>query len=310
MRGLFRSARARAEGWLAISLQSGALAFAHGVRTPGEKATIKRCGTRVLDEAPKAAEKAAKDLGAASYRCLTVLPANEYQLLLVEAPTVPAAELKQAVRWRLKDMVDYPVNEATIDALDIPPDPAGAGRGHSMYAVAARNDVIRECMERFDAARIPLSVIDIAETAQRNIAALFEPPERGLAFLYAGSNHVLLTVNYRGELYLARRIEVKIDQLFGPGAEEARNRILLELQRSFDHFDRQFPFVGSMAKLLIGPEPRETGLAEYLGQNLDMPVEPARLDEAIEFSPEATLEADANWRLFHVIGAALREQSP
>lgn len=309
MRRVFGGPRSRAEGWLAISLQSGALAFAHGTRASHAKAAITRCGTHAIEEPFKGLDKAAKDLGLGRYRCLTVLPPDEYQLLLVEAPSVPADEVKQAVRWRLKDMLDYPVNEATVDVLDIPPDPNGVGRGHSMYAVAARNDVIRGCIDRFDAARIPLSVIDVAETAQRNVAALFEPPERGLAFLYAGSTHALLTVNYRGELYLARRIDVGIEQLSGAGAEEGRSRILLEVQRSFDHFERQFPFVGSMAKLLLGPEPSDTGLAAHLAGNLDIPVERAPLTQAIDFGPQAALDDAAAWRLFHVIGAALRDET-
>lgn len=308
MRRLFGGPRSRAEGWLAISLQAGALAFAHGTRATGAKAAITRCGTQAIEEPFRGLERVAKDLGLARYRCLTVLPSSEYQLLLVEAPSVPADEVKQAVRWRLKDMLDYPVNEATVDVLDIPPDPNGVGRGHSMYAVAARNNVIRSCIDRFDAARIPLSVIDVAETAQRNIAALFEPPERALAFLYAGSSHALLTVNFRGELYLARRIDVGVEQLFGAGAEEGRSRILLEVQRSFDHFERQFPFVGSMTRLLLGPEPRDTGLAKHLADNLDVPVERAPLAQVIDFGPQAVLDDAAAWRLFHVIGAALRDE--
>ena len=100
---------------------------------------------------------------------------TDYQLLLVEAPNVPAAELKAAVRWRMKDMLDYRVDEATVDVLDIPPDPAAGGR--SRFDVRGRGAQRgRPAVHR--ALRVgrpfPLSVIDIAETAQRNIAALFE----------------------------------------------------------------------------------------------------------------------------------------
>lgn len=308
MRRLFGGRRSRGEGWLAISLQSGALAYAHGERRPNSKAAITLCGSRAIEAPYKGADKAAKDLGADRYRCLTVLSPEEYQLLLVDAPKVPAAELKQAVRWSLKDMLDYPVTDATVDVLDIPPDPSGGGRGHYVYAVAARSDHIKACIDRFEHARIPLSVIDIGETAQRNIAALYEDHDRGLAFLYVGSTHALLTVNYRGELYLSRRIDIGIEQLLGSDAEEARNRIFLELQRSFDHFDRQFPFVGSMTKLLLGPETRETGLAAYLAANLDMKVEAANLSDVIDFGPAAATNAESAWRLFHVIGAALRDE--
>ena len=284
--------------------------FAHGVCGPTGKCAITRCGSRPVAESAKDIERVAKDLGVDRYQCLTLLSPADYQLLLVEAPNVPPTELKTAVRWRVKDMLDYHLDNATIDVLDIPVDPAGGGRSHSMYAVAARNDIIQGCIGRFTAARIPLSVIDIAETAQRNIAAQFEPPDRGIGLLYLGTAQVLLTINFRGELYLARRIDVGIEQLLsqsGANRDEAMNRILLELQRSFDHLDRQFPFV-AMAKLLLGPEPRDTGLAAYLSANLDAPVEQARLADVLDFAPGADLDGDAAWRLFHIVGAALRNE--
>jgi len=310
MKNLFRRS-GREGGWLAISMQPGVLNFAHGIRDSVGKCTITRCGTRVIDAEFKDAERVAKELEFDRHRCLTLLAPAEYQLLLVEAPNVPPAELKTAIRWRVKDMLDYHVEDATIDVLDIPPDPSSANRVHSMYAVAARNEVIQGCIGRFAAAHIPLSVIDIGETAQRNIAALFEPPGRGVAFLYVGPSHTLLTINFSGELYLARRIDVTADQLTGPseGARlDARDRILLELQRSLDHFDRQFPFVG-LAKLMLGPEKKDSGLADYLSENLGIPVEQARLAAVLDAGPAVSLGDDAAWRLFPVLGAALRSEA-
>jgi MSHA biogenesis protein MshI len=307
MRGLF-SRRDREPGWLAISLQPGVLHYAHGVHAGG-KASIERCGKRALDVSAKVAADLSKELGFERYRCSTVLPSGEYQLLLVDTPGVPAAELKTAVRWRIKDLLDDKVEEATVDFLEVPPDPAAGGRSRWTYAVAARNEAIKRCIGRFDAAEIPLSVIDIAETAQRNIASLFETAGQGLAFLTVEASQALLTINFRGELYLARRIDIGVDDLQSEGREASREdslaRIALELQRSFDHFDRQFPFV-RIAKLLLGPEPRDTGLGAHLAQNLDLPVEATHLHDVIAFGEEAKLDEQSTWELFPVLGAALR----
>jgi MSHA biogenesis protein MshI len=254
----------------------------------------------VAGETSSIRTRTSNDSRADRYQCLTLLGPEQYQLLLVEAPNVPAAELKAAVRWRLKDMLDYHVDDATIDVLDIPPDPSGVQRTHSMYAVAARNEVVQQCIRRLESAGVPLTVIDIAETAQRNIAALYESPDRALAFLYFGADHSLLTINYHAELYLARRIDVTAHQLT---ADEPRERVLLELQRSFDHFERQFPFA-SVEKLMLGPEPAETGMVEYLSANLGLPVRAARLQEVLDVAGD--LGDDQGWGLFHVVGASLR----
>ena len=301
----------REPGWLAVSLRPTELSFVHGQYAPGGASVIDRCGTRALDGDLQGVDRLAKELGFEHYQCSTLLSPGEYQLLLVEAPNVPRAELKTAIRWRIKDLLDYHVDDATVDVLEVPRNPAGGERGHSMYAVAARNNLIKACIGRFDAAHIPLSVIDIEETAQRNVAALFERDDLGLAMLHLGEDQGLLTINFRQELVLARRIEAGIRPLLaqeGPAREEHLQRVLLELQRTFDHFDRQFAYV-PVSKLMLAPDPGDSGLLEYLAANLDMPVERARLSGAISFGARAELEPEEEWRLFHLIGASLRHEA-
>jgi MSHA biogenesis protein MshI len=288
-------------------MEGGRMHYAHG--RPGvEGNSITRCGSESIAD-DKAFEHIAKTLELERYQCLTVLPPSDYQFILVEAPNVPASELKNATRWRIKDLLDYPVDAATVDVLDIPLNTESTNRVHSIYAVAAKNEVIREHMERCARLQLRLSVIDIVETAQRNIAALLETPGSGIALLYPATDHVLLTVNYRGDLYLARRIDVSLNELeaLGEIADEAKNRVLLELQRSFDHLDRQFPFI-AVAKVLVAPTPADTGLQSYLASNLDLPVEEVRLAELLNLAPELELERQAAWRLFHVLGATLRAE--
>jgi len=301
----------REPGWLVVSLQPGMLSFVHGQQAPGGAASIDVCGTQAFEGDFDNAQHLAREHGFNRYRCSTLLSPGEYQMLLVEAPNVPQAELKTAIRWRIKDLLDYHVNDATVDVLAVPPNPAGGERAQSMYAVTARNDLIQACIGRFENARIPLTLIDIPETSQRNIAALFEHDDRGLAMLYMGSAEGLLTINFRRELMLARRIDVGARDLAsatGAAREELLQRVLLELQRTFDHFDRQFAYV-PVAKLMLAPDPEETGLLEYLAGNLDMPVERVHLSAAVNFGARAELEPSEEWRLFHLIGAALRHES-
>jgi MSHA biogenesis protein MshI len=301
----------REPGWLAVSLQPGEVSFVHGQIAPGGAATIDVCGTQIFEGDFEAAQNAAREHGLGRYQCATLLSPGEYQVLLVEAPNVPQAELKTAIRWRIKDLLDYHVNDATVDVLAVPPNPAGSERAQSMYAITARNDLIQACIGRFESARIPLTVIDIPETAQRNVASLFESGDRGLAMLYMGGREGLLTINFRRELMLSRRIDIGLEEMAlatGAAREEQFQRVLLELQRTFDHFDRQFAYV-PVAKLMIAPDPETTGLLEFLSGNLDMPVERVRLSAAIDFGARAELEPREEWRLFHLVGAALRHES-
>ena len=298
-------------GWLAVSLQAGELSYVHGQYAPDGGSVVGRCGTHELEGEFGGADRLAKELGFDKYRCSTLLAPSEYQMLLVEAPNVPQTELKTAIRWRIKDMLEYHVDDATVDLLEVPRNPAGGERSHQMYAITARNALIQSCIGRFDAARIPLSVIDIQETAQRNVATLFERDERGLALLHLGKDQSLLTVNFRGELVFARRFDVRVSELAsvtGSARDEQFQRVLLELQRTFDHFDRQYTYV-PVAKLLLAPEPEDSGLLEYLAKNLDQSVERVHLAGAVSFGAGADLDSQDEWRLFHLIGASLRFES-
>ncbi|MCL6487087.1 MAG: agglutinin biogenesis protein MshI, partial [Janthinobacterium lividum] len=255
-------------------------------------------------------ERLNKEMHAQSHLCSTLLGAGEYQLLTLDAPNVPPEELKTAVGWRLKDMLDFPLAEATIDVVGIPVDKNAPVRGQSLFAVAARNAPLAERQALYSECKIALAVVDIPEMAQRNVAALMEPQGRGLAMLSFDGEGGLLTVTFDAELCLARRIDVTLAQL--ADVDEARrqqyyDRITLELQRSFDHFERQFHFI-SISKLVLAPTGSE-GLHGYLADNLYMPVELLDLALLFDFSRVPDLQAAASQaRFFLSLGAALRQE--
>lgn len=251
-----------------------------------------------------------KELQTKRYECSHLLSAGEYQLLSVEAPSVPAEELKTAVRWLLKDMLDYHVDDATIDVLDIPVDKNAPVRKAMMYVVAARNQLIAQRQALFESTQIALKVIDIPELAQRNIAALIAPAERGIALLTFDQGGSLLTIVFHGELYLARRLDISSAQLNVADTELQNNlfeKITLELQRSFDHIDRQYNFV-NLAKLVLAPGNADMAvLSAYLTHNLYIPVETLNLADVFELTPE--LEENSHQsRFWMCLGAALRHE--
>jgi MSHA biogenesis protein MshI len=244
------------------------------------------------------------------FRCSAMLDAADYQIQLVEAPSVPREEVKLAVRWKLKDLLDYSVDAATIDVADVPADRSGAARAHFVYAVSARNDRILARMKLFQDAKFPLEAIDVPEMAQRNIAHLFEENGRGVALLAFDDRGGMLTFTAGGELYMTRHTDITAAQLTevrGDLRDQTLDRLVLELQRSFDHFDRQFSYV-TVARLLLAPLAADIGLDRHLADNLDVPVHALDLNEVLEFpgAPELRDPTRQGYRL-HIIGAALRD---
>ena len=259
----------------------------------------------------QALEKVGREMHFARYHCTTILSPQEYQMLVVEAPNVPPAELKTAMRWRVKDLLDFHIDDAMIDVLDIPPEKSGAARAHSMYAVAARNSAVERRVSLFDSAKIPLEVIDISEMAQRNIAVRLEETGRGLALLSFDDNSGLLTVTYNGELYLARHLDLGWEQM--ASADEAAkqgqfDRITLELQRSLDNIERQYPFI-SISRLWLAPMPEAEALRAYLTSNLYVAVAVLDLNDVFDFSRVPAVGAlDNQARFFLTLGASLRHE--
>jgi MSHA biogenesis protein MshI len=236
-------------------------------------------------------------------RCSFVLEIDDYQMLQLETPNVPIDEQKAAVRWKLKDMIDYPVDEAMVDILEIPQDPAYQNKQGYVYAVVAKNALVGKLANQFIEVGSVLHAIDVRVIGQRNIAAYLELENRGLAMLSFSAKGALLTFTFAGELYHARFIEIEEQRI-----ASAVERIALELQRSLDHFDRQFPFV-NVSKLVVAPFVGRDALVEHLRSALYLPVESFALSDIFDFServqlPDLTTQA----RLFPVLGAALREE--
>ena len=309
----FFSRSKKTPGWLSVNIQDDGIYVAHVTRTPASRPQVGMVRFFRVDKGQASVlEKLAKAGQAEQYAWTNVLNPGEYQLLSVDSPNVPRDELKAAIRWRLKDLLDFHINDATIDVLDVPGDKNAPERKGSMYAVAAQEQFIKQRQTVFEQAGIPLSVIDIPEMAQRNISVLLEPEGRGLALLSFDTRGGLLTITYDGELYLSRRFDVTLGQLLEGSTEQkavAHDRTTLELQRSFDHFDRQYQFI-TVAKLVLAPlGDGSTGLREYLSTNLYMPVEALDLNAVLDLSGTTQLQAPQQQQLyFMALGAALRQE--
>ena len=297
-------------GWFAICINANGVHFAH-VKLAGGRPQVQVCAFHPAnDVTPALLEKLRKDARIADFQFTTLLAPGEYQMLLLDAPNVQPNEMKAAIRWRVKDSLNYLVDDATLDVLRIPANKSGGERPQSLYAVAVHNNTIRKLEALFDRAKIDLNVIDIPEMAQRNIAALFEEGERGLALLAFDDGGGLLTFTCDGELYLARRIEITLEQL--QDADESvrqqhLERLELELQRSMDYFGRQHSYI-SVKRLLVAA-PERLGLVAQLAHSLDVPVEQLDLAQVLDISavPEL-MNSEYVVRALLPLGAALRHE--
>jgi MSHA biogenesis protein MshI len=298
-------------GWISIGLGEHGIYLAE-IKLAGAMPRVMRCeyhetGTVNADALGKLRHEA--HLG--DHHVTTLLAPGEYQMLTVDAPNVPSDEMKTAVRWKIKDGLNYHIDDATVDMVRIPASKYATGRPQSLYAIAAANTVIQQRIGMFEEAGINLEVIDIPEMAQRNVAALFEQNDRALLVLTIDENGGLMTFTAGGELYMARRIEVSIGQLLD--ADESlrrqfRDRVETEMQRSLDYFDRQYNQLPFDRVLICVPD--ETGLVEFLDSELDIKVQKLDLSQVMDISAVPALtDSEFVMHTLTTLGAALRRES-
>jgi len=306
---LFKKANPES-GWVAMCLSRAGVHVAQ-VKMIGGRPQVLLCAFHPVSEiSPDALMELCKEAKLGSAQFTTLLNASEYQMMLVDAPNVPLAELKTAIRWRIKDALNYHVDDATVDVLQIPARHNAGDRPQSLYAVAASNETIKKRMALFEKAKMDIQAIDIPEMAQRNIAALFEQSGRGLALLVFDDSGGLLTFTCDGELYLARRIEVTAGQLqdvVADARQQSVERVEIEVQRSLDYFDRQYHHI-NVARLLIAA-PDSAGLIKTLKVDLSFPVEPLELAQVMDVSavPDLLNNQFMTYAL-PTLGAALRQE--
>jgi MSHA biogenesis protein MshI len=296
-------------GWVGCAPQGARAAFACVERSGAALPVVRWVRSAPWTDAAGALKALRRSHALHRHRSVALLARGHYQLLATEAPDLPRAEWAQALRWRLKDSLDFAADSATIQLLELP-----AGTSHrpqpQLLAVAAPPGPLATLAQAGEQAGARWSAIDIVETALRNVCSLASPPEQVQALLHLDADASQLVVTLHGELLLSRSIELGTQALEDGDEVQRRaafDRAGLELQRTLDSFERQFNQV-SLARLLIAPAAVSAELCAHLRELLSVPV--AELDLAGALDTRAVPElADAAQMAAYLcaIGAALRD---
>ncbi len=256
----------------------------------------------------------AKQYDLDQYECLSALELGDYNLLLVEAPDVQPDELRAAIRWRVKELIDFHIDDAVVDVFEVPAHKA-AGKNKMMYAVVAKANRVKALIDQLNHADLNLNIIDIPELALRNIAAMLPEDVGGVALIYTGQHQGLITITRQSSLYLSRTINVGTSQLpesvLSVMDDESCQRwldsIIIEVQRSMDYYESHFsqPQVSSLVMTPIGKE--IPGITDYLTEQLQIPARMLDVNELID-APER-IPSLLQSRCLLAIGTALRQEA-
>ena len=293
----------------AVCLDAAGVALAE-VRRTQDKPRLLECSFQpaTAEESVVTLQRLARSARLGSRDCAPVMPLGSYHLLSIEAPEVPANELRAAVRWRIRDLIDFHVDDAVLDVFDAP---ASAARGQtSLYVVVSRSSEVKTLADRLQDAGVNLSVIDIPELALRNIAAQLPEDAQGVAMLYFGAQQGVIALCRNSTLYLARTLDLGEERLQAASVDGQTEALFdalgLEVQRSLDYYDRTFqqaPITHLLVMPLSEPLP---GLIDSLRSNVGLQARMLGLGELVEGGDEVPQEQARQCLL--AIGAALRDE--
>jgi len=247
----------------------------------------------------------------AGTRVVGLLHRTAYRLVSTEAPDLPREEWRDAVRWRLKDTVDFPVDEAVVDVLEVPQD-SSARTARASIAFLAPSQAPRDMALVADDSGLSWSAIEVPETALRNLSTLAETPGKAHALMVFGQDHALLVITFNGELLMTRTIEVAASALID--SEESRGGALgragLEVLRTLDTYERTNSNAALSGLSVVLPSGTE-GMLEVLADLVYVPVKAYELGDKLDMGSAVDANGQPLTTLtsleeLSVLGAALR----
>jgi MSHA biogenesis protein MshI len=236
--------------------------------------------------------------------CHVVLSESQYKTFPVEKPPVEDAEVAEAVRWKIKDLLDYPLDDAVIDVYAFPND-ALRGRAEQVSVVTCRASVVKSVVSLIEQAGLKLETIDVIDLALRNLTArMVEADNQSAALLYLRAGGGLIVLTKGNTLYFARHFDFSLEALNDVERQDSViQHLALEVQRSFDYFDSQMAQVPPKVLHIIGPTPN-LPLANMLGGSISAQVQV--FDSALCFGEQRKMSQDEIYA-FASMGSALKE---
>lgn len=239
--------------------------------------------------------------------CTYVLGSSDYGLSLVEAPLVAKQEIAHALRWLLKDSVNYPIEEAIIDCFDVPFVRA-KDNVKMVYAASIHKDLVPKIQTLIEATGLLLRFIDIPELALRNIVNFHPVETKGCAFIALSSTGGKLILCRGEDLCITRSFDLKLGELGKNPNEDSGilESLALEVQRSFDYISSIFRQTIQNNIVLAPTLVNGTIVMDSLKSALGAEVFLLKAVECFSFEKSITEEAVAECLL--AIGGSMRQE--
>ncbi|MFT5503462.1 MAG: MSHA biogenesis protein MshI [Gammaproteobacteria bacterium] len=199
--------------------------------------------------------------------CICLISAQDCDIFQVEKPQVDAAEMAQALIWRIKDLINYDVSAAVVENYPMPK--SNKNNTEQVSVVAANESVIGAYVEGIKTSNLKLLAIDIHDLVVQYLSCIRSSEDRSIAVLSFDESSGKLMVYNSGDLHVSRGFKIGLDQLKRVDSEDQStfDSLLLEVQRSMDYFESYYG-LGAVTQLMIFPQSPVTEKMGLYLQNL------------------------------------------
>jgi len=292
------------KGICAINFVREGLTFALIERDVQKKPRVKTCDFIQAAFEPleilRALSTMVKKYDCQGFLCNWVLQAKDYNLISIPNLPVSAEELPMALKFNIKDQIDFPVTEAVIDYFKVPY-LSKAQNEELIYVAVARKNYLDLVAKLIVEAGLVLNVIEIPEFALRNIAELFAEKGQSIGIIETnGSSGAKLIIMRDSFVYLVRKIDIELHK---SQSNEELHVFITEIQRSCDYYENGLGQAPLTKFLLLSAD---ASLPTQLMQGLGFPVE--LLDISSKLAAPPTVDAGRLQQCLYAIGGALRQE--
>ena len=212
----------------------------------------------------------AKGLKPRGMDCQVALAPDAYDLLLIDAPRVPDAEMAQALRWQLKDMASIPLTEAEIGYVRA--QHLGTSDAPMLFVAITRKSLVDAIAQATRRARLTLRAVIPPEFAIRNLLSASTSVEGepciGAVMLYGNSANIVFLRDT--QLCMARKFALRAPARDATGL--SIEVLQAEISRSFNYLQRHLRQPSPTHLFVGGDAASASQVADGLAEALQMPV--------------------------------------
>ena len=235
-------------------------------------------------------------------QCHIVLNAQQSQIVQVDKPSVPAAEINGALKWQIKDLVSISPENMVLDYFD---GPTLAGGKDKINVVCSSVNDLKKIVTAANQGEMDVTSITIAEFAFANLLPVQN--DACLLVCQQPNEEIVLLIVKQGKLYFHRRLR-GFSQIGSKTEDELSMTVIdnlsLEIQRSSDYFERQLKQASIRNIKVLLPISSEGFFARKLSENSHIPVTLLDLPQAYKEQREYAAAIGAT-----MYGAKVTEQS-